>query len=120
MVWSAVGLCHGVEFLVAQIDRRTGDDSHGGGTANILMAGPVFSCRGMALRDPLMRLVAGIIKPERVCVVRFPLDDVTGFCRRDFSDSPGIIRTGLWVAVVEEDDVSVPCVAGDLDWALPE
>ena len=72
----------------------------------------------MALGNPLVRLVAGVVEPKWVTIIRFPLDDVAGVGGRNLANFVGLITARCGIAVVEKDDVAVPGVAGQLDRAL--
>ena len=68
-----------------------------------------------------MRLVARIVEPEWSCVVGLPLDDVARFGGRNLANHSRIITAPLraWTGV-KVYDVTVPSVAGHLNWALEE
>ena len=73
----------------------------------------------MPLGNALCRLVARIVEPERICVVSLPLDDVARFGGRNLANHSRIITaSGRAGFVVKENNIPVPSVAGQLDWAL--
>ena len=68
-----------------------------------------------------MRLVASIVEPERSCVVSLPLDDVARFGGRNLANHSRIITAPLRACIgVKVYNVTVPSIAGHLNWALEE
>ena len=84
--WATTCLGHRIKLLVGQVDGGSGDNPHRGCSTDILVALPVGASGDMALRNALVGLVAGIIEPERIGVIRLPLHDVARIGGRNFAN----------------------------------